>query len=137
MQARRDAFAEVQGKCIGIFPTVQTGGSRIAANSVNLFYCGTPITMFKHYSSEGRLELLRKNDPHRKWYSLDDKRVCVLCDRVLTGRQVEITHGRRGATLRCPTDGCESTPNDWFYHASASSAARLAKPSATAEFAFL
>ena len=93
--------------------------------------------MLKHYSSEDRLELLRKNDAHRKWYSLDDKRVCVLCDRVLTGRQVEIKRARHGATLRCPTEGCESTPNDWFYHASASSAARLTKVSPSAEYAFL
>ena len=93
--------------------------------------------MSKHYSSEDRLELLRNNDACRKWYSLDDKRVCVLCDRVLTGRQVQIKRGPHGATLRCPTDGCESTPNDWFYHASASSAARLVKASATADYAFL
>ena len=93
--------------------------------------------MLKHYSPEDRLDLLREKDLRRKWYSLDDKRVCVLCDRVITGRQVEIRRRRGCATLHCPTEGCEGTPNEWFYHGSASSAAAVAKPTRTAAFAFL
>ena len=90
-----------------------------------------------HYSPEDRLQILRASDVSRKWYSLDDKRVCVLCDRVITGRQVEIKKHRGTATPHCPTPGCEGTPREWFYHASASSAARVARATGKSEFSFL
>jgi len=64
---------------------------------------------------EEKLAILQVADTRRTWYSLDDQRVCVLCDRAITGRQVEITRDGLGDyTLRCPTDGCPSLPADWF-----------------------
>ena len=71
---------------------------------------------------EEKLALLQAADTRRKWYSLDDQRVCVLCDRAITGRQIEIRIDGNGAsTLHCPTDGCASPPADWFYHGSSCS----------------
>ena len=65
---------------------------------------------------EDRLEILRAADTHQKWHSLDDKRICVLCDRVMTGRQIEIVCERSGRfLLHCPSENCASTINDWFY----------------------
>jgi hypothetical protein len=52
--------------------------------------------MKKHLHSEDRLAILQAADTHRKWYSLDDQRVCVLCDRLITGRQIDITLDKRG-----------------------------------------
>jgi hypothetical protein len=64
---------------------------------------------------EERLEILRRLDPERKWHALDDKRACAVCDRVFTGRQVEIVPAARGAySLHCPTPGCPSTIRHWF-----------------------
>jgi hypothetical protein len=72
-----------------------------------------------------KLALLRLADPRRKWYSLDDQRVCVLCDRTITGRQIEMVLDEAGAcSFRCPTEGCPALPSDWFYHGSAFSARR-------------
>jgi hypothetical protein len=82
--------------------------------------------MHKHLTAEQRLEILRKGDSERKWYSLDDKRVCVVCDRVLTGRQVEIHRDQRGRyLLRCPTEGCPSYVAHWFYVGNPAAAARV------------
>jgi len=68
---------------------------------------------------EDKLAILRANDPRRKWTSLDDQRVCVLCDRVITGRQIEVTRSTDGAfSLQCPTPGCPALPSDWFYQGS-------------------
>ena len=39
---------------------------------------------------EQRLDILRAADDDRTWHSLDDKRVCAVCDRIFSGRQVEI-----------------------------------------------
>lgn len=66
---------------------------------------------------EEKLAILQAADSHRKWYSLDDQRVCVLCDKAITGRQIDITQDSRGGySLHCPTEGCPSVPSDWFYH---------------------
>lgn len=66
-----------------------------------------------------KLAILQTVDPRRKWYSLDDQRVCVLCDRTITGRQIEVIRDAAGAySLRCPTQDCPSLPSDWFYHGS-------------------
>ncbi|HKP04227.1 MAG TPA: hypothetical protein VJU77_12815 [Chthoniobacterales bacterium] len=78
--------------------------------------------MGAHLLSEEKLAILQAADPRRKWHSLDDQRVCVLCGRVITGRQIEITRDSRGGySLSCPTQGCPALPNDWFYRGNASS----------------
>jgi len=64
---------------------------------------------------EERLEILRAADGERRWYSIDDKRVCAICDRIFSGRQVEIERDQRGRfILRCPTLGCPSTMSQWY-----------------------
>ena len=71
---------------------------------------------------EEKLAILQGADLRRKWYSLDDQRVCVLCDRTITGRQVAVSLGSGGGyTVHCPTPGCASVPSDWFYQGNASS----------------
>jgi hypothetical protein len=76
--------------------------------------------MNSHLPLEEKLAILQTADPRRKWYSLDDERVCVLCERTITGRQIEVIRDTNGVfSLRCPTEGCPSLPSDWFYHGSA------------------
>jgi hypothetical protein len=76
-----------------------------------------------HYAPEEKLAILQAADSRRKWYSLDDQRVCVLCGKGISGRQIEITRDAAGRHVpRCPTEGCPSVPSDWFYHGSACSA---------------
>jgi hypothetical protein len=65
---------------------------------------------------EEKLAVLRATDSRRKWVSLDDQRVCVLCDRVITGRQIEVTPALDGSyAVHCPTPDCPALPSDWFY----------------------
>jgi hypothetical protein len=72
--------------------------------------------MQKSLTSEQRLEILRSLDTERKWYSLDDERACVVCDRIFTGREIVIQRDQRGRyLLHCPTDGCQSFISCWFY----------------------
>src|SRR5207302_9709134 len=76
--------------------------------------------MNKHVGLDEKLLALQKADPHRKWYSLDDQRVCVLCDKVINGRMIDVWQDDRGAyQLHCPRPGCPATPRDWFYHGTA------------------
>jgi hypothetical protein len=69
-----------------------------------------------HLPLDERLLILREADQFRTWRSLDDKRVCILCDKKFSGRQVRITRGRGGRFhLHCPTDGCNAASSQWVY----------------------
>jgi hypothetical protein len=63
-----------------------------------------------------RLGCLQSGDSFREWHSLDDQRVCILCDEIITGRLIKITEtADRSHELRCPTRGCRGTPRDWVH----------------------
>jgi hypothetical protein len=80
--------------------------------------------MHTHLPPEERLEILRKADGLRKWKSLDDQRICVVCERVFTGRQIQIQRDQRGRyLLQCPTEGCPSFLAHWFYVGNAANVA--------------
>jgi hypothetical protein len=63
-----------------------------------------------------KLEVLRRLDQFRRWRSLDEKRYCLVCGKIITGRQIQITGGARPTRPRrliCSTEGCNSIPMDW------------------------
>jgi hypothetical protein len=63
-----------------------------------------------------KLEALRRLDQFRQWRSLDEKRYCLVCSKIITGRQLQLAGGTRGngsLTLSCPTESCNSIPMDW------------------------
>jgi hypothetical protein len=67
-------------------------------------------------TAEERLKILRAGDKLRTWSSLDDERLCVLCERILSGWQIEILRDQRGRyLLKCPTSGCDSFAAHWLY----------------------
>jgi hypothetical protein len=75
------------------------------------------VSMNRRIGLDEKLSLLQDADPIRDWSSLDDRRVCVLCNRVITGRMIDIWQDRSGHyRFHCPTPGCPATPRDWFYH---------------------
>lgn len=92
----------------------------------------------KQMASQEKLEILQATDNHRRWYSLDDKRVCVICERTISGRQIEI-RGRPGSrTLHCPTAGCPSNFSHWFVYQEPKTGADKEPPeSQRSEFSFL
>jgi len=60
--------------------------------------------------------MLRRLDQFRQWHSLDEKRYCLVCGKLITGRQIQITGGTRGngpLRLNCPTQSCNSIAMDW------------------------
>ena len=67
-------------------------------------------------SDEEKLEVLRRLDQFRKWYSLEEKRYCLVCGKLISGRQIQVTGGTRGngpLRLTCATERCNSIPMDW------------------------
>src|SRR4029078_12586865 len=72
--------------------------------------------MIAHLNLDDRLSILRVNDSLRNWNSLDDQRICVLCERKFKGRQGDLRRSPGGNfKLSCPTLGCVSTPQQWHY----------------------
>ncbi|PYK71791.1 MAG: hypothetical protein DME44_06590 [Verrucomicrobia bacterium] len=72
--------------------------------------------MQRDLTAEERLKILRAGDKLRTWSSLDDERCCVLCERTLSGWQVEILRDQRSPyLLKCPMSGCGSFALHWFY----------------------
>ena len=74
------------------------------------------MAIHRHLAADDKLAALRKGDPVHKWASLDDRRTCILCDKTFSGRQVDVTVTAGGrARLRCPSEGCTSTPREWVH----------------------
>jgi hypothetical protein len=72
--------------------------------------------MTANVTLDDRLLILRAGDPFRKWDSLDDHRVCSVCERKFKGRQIEIRRFPGGRyKFYCPTLGCPSGPRQWLY----------------------
>src|SRR3954447_25057855 len=73
----------------------------------------TPIDVSAHE----KLSFLRRLDRFRQWHSLGDKRQCLQCGQVITGREVEVVGGTRGLgplRLQCPTENCPGLAIDWI-----------------------
>src|SRR5215468_6933294 len=72
----------------------------------------SPITM----SDADKLNAMSRLDQFRPWRSLDEKRFCLVCGKIITGRQIQVAGGTRGngpLRLSCPTARCNSIPMDW------------------------
>ena len=72
----------------------------------------TPIELPK----AEKLEVLQRLDRYRKWNSLDDKRCCLACGRLIDGHGILVVGGTRGTgplRLVCPSRSCHSIPMDW------------------------
>jgi hypothetical protein len=70
----------------------------------------TPLT------DADKLDALRVLDQFREWHSLDDNRYCLVCGKIITGRQIQVAGGKRGdgpLRVNCPTEQCNSIPMDW------------------------
>lgn len=71
-----------------------------------------PLTL----TDADKLEALRRLDQFRQWHSLDEKRYCLVCSKIISGREIQVAGGTRGnesLKLSCPTERCNSIPMDW------------------------
>src|SRR5882724_7429315 len=75
-----------------------------------------PLSLPLTLTDADKLEVLRRLDQFRQWRSLDEKRYCLVCGKIITGRQIQVAGGTRGngsLRLSCPTERCNSIPMDW------------------------
>jgi hypothetical protein len=58
--------------------------------------------------------VLQRLDQFRLWHSLDEKRYCLVCGKIITGQEVRITGGENGPLrVSCPTEHCNAIPMKW------------------------
>src|SRR6058998_3299896 len=92
-----------------VLPIVRAVDEKVIFRVVAL----SPLTRL---SDDEKLEVLRRLDQFRQWRSLDDERYCLVCGKIITGRQIQVAGGTRGngpLQLNCPTERCNSIPMDW------------------------
>jgi hypothetical protein len=90
-------------------PIVRSLGRNVISRTVAL-------TTAIRLSDQEKLETLRRLDQFRQWHSLDEKRYCLVCGDLISGRQIQVAGGTRGngpLRLSCPTEQCNSIPMDW------------------------
>jgi hypothetical protein len=75
--------------------------------------CTMPLGM--NNKATDQLSILRANDHFRDWHTLEDERICALCNRKFTGRDVVISTTGDEVELRCPTSNCRSGVHQWVY----------------------
>jgi hypothetical protein len=69
-------------------------------------------------SDEAKLDILQRLDQFRQWHSLDEKRYCLVCGEMITGREINVI-GTEAATgwlrIVCPTEHCNAMPMEWVW----------------------
>ena len=69
-------------------------------------------------SDGDKLGLLQRLDRFRQWHSLDEKRYCLVCGEMITGREIQVimgTPGNRSLHIICPTKYCDAMPIEWVW----------------------
>jgi hypothetical protein len=77
----------------------------------------TPVSSIK-LSDEEKLATLQRLDQFRQWHSLDEKRYCLVCGEVITGREIQVimaTRENRSLRTVCPTKYCDAMPIEWVW----------------------
>src|SRR6266513_2826046 len=67
-------------------------------------------------AEKDKLQVLKRLDQFRTWRSLDEKRYCLACSKIINGEQIQVIGGARGTgplRIICPTPDCHSIPMDW------------------------
>ena len=65
-----------------------------------------------------KLHVLQRLDQFREWHSLDDKRYCLVCGEIITGREIRVIRdvlGKEPQRIACPTKGCDAVPMEWVH----------------------
>jgi hypothetical protein len=79
-------------------------------------------------NAKERLEVLRRMDGHRRWYSVRDRRICAVCEKAFDGLQIEITGEPGNPVLHCPTKDCPSDISHWWFLHQLGDAKAAARP---------
>jgi hypothetical protein len=75
-----------------------------------------PLVSSVKLSDQEKLTVLRRLDQFREWRSLDEKRYCLVCGDIITGREINVIGAARANSplrITCPTEHCNAMPMEW------------------------
>jgi hypothetical protein len=79
---------------------------------------GMTLASSAKLSDKAKLDVLQRLDQFRQWHCLDEKRYCLVCGEMITGREINVI-GAEAATGRlrivCPTEHCNAVPMEWVW----------------------
>jgi hypothetical protein len=104
---------KLPGASIRFFFEKKRTRTRLPTRDLRLVF--PPTKMKTHrISADAKLQVLKTGDFRRKWTSLDEACMCVLCERSFPVRRIRGSRDRLGRiTLRCPTPGCIGSPDEF------------------------
>ena len=79
-------------------------------------FCGVGSDSLVELSDKEKLRTLRRLDQFRDWRSLDEKRYCLVCGEIITGREINVigpTRANGALRVACPTEHCNAMPMEW------------------------
>ena len=74
------------------------------------------LVAFVGLCDKEKLRVLQRLDQFREWHSLDDKRYCLVCGEMITGRKIRVIRnvlGKEPQRIACPTKDCDAVPMEW------------------------
>jgi hypothetical protein len=108
----------VCGRCEKLFTQEHKGFTYLTISTVpncTMPRPGTRMRLGMKTKLTDKLSVLRANDHFRDWHTLDDERVCALCNRKFNGYEVAISTMGDEVQLRCPTPYCQSGVHQWLH----------------------
>jgi hypothetical protein len=103
---------------LGIFPISFSGRRPIVLPRPFRESSLMKMTSSVRLNAADHFVVLRRLDRFRKWQSLDDRRFCRCCHKLISGRQIEVVDAsakEEPLRLACPTTDCPSNVEDWVY----------------------
>ena len=92
----------------------QSGNRRIARQVVEQQALAMKLASSITFSDDEKLDILQRLDQFRLWRCLDEKRYCLVCNKTITGHEVQISGGENGPLrVSCPTQHCNAVPMNW------------------------
>jgi hypothetical protein len=67
-------------------------------------------------ADQQKLDVLQRLDRFRQWHALDEKRYCLVCGEIITGREINVIAATRANSplrITCPTEHCNAMPMEW------------------------
>ena len=94
----------------------QSGGRRIVRQLAEGHVLGMMLDSLVELSDEEKLHILQRLDQFREWHSLDEKRYCLVCGEIITGREIRVIGdpcGKEPYRVTCRTENCDAIPMEW------------------------
>jgi hypothetical protein len=74
------------------------------------------LVAFVGLCDKEKLRVLQRLDQFREWHSLDDRRYCLVCGEIISGREIRVIRdvlGKEPQRIACPTKDCDAGPMEW------------------------